>query len=32
VVIVPLPSVRPPFVIVIVPVGPTGTDAVIVTD
>jgi hypothetical protein len=31
-VIVPLPSVTPPLVIVIVPVGPAGTDAVIVTD
>jgi hypothetical protein len=29
---VPLPSVTPPLVIVIVPVGPAGTDAVIVTD
>ena len=31
-VIVPLPSVTPPLVIVMVPVGPTGTEAVIVTD
>jgi len=31
-VIVPLPSVTPPLVIVMVPVGPAGTDAVIVTD
>jgi hypothetical protein len=31
-VMVPLPSVTPPLVIVIVPVGPTGTEAVIVTD
>ena len=31
-VIVPLPSVTPPLVIVIVPVGPLGTEAVIVTD
>ena len=31
-VIVPLPSVTPPLVIVMVPVGPIGTDAVIVTD
>ena len=31
-VIVPLPRVTPPLVIVMVPVGPTGTDAVIVTD
>ena len=30
-VIVPLPSVTPPLVIVIVPVGPAGTEAVIVT-
>jgi hypothetical protein len=30
-VMVPLPSVTPPLVIVIVPVGPAGTDAVIVT-
>lgn len=30
-VMVPLPSVTPPLVIVIVPVGPTGTEAVIVT-
>jgi hypothetical protein len=28
---VPLPRVTPPLVIVIVPVGPTGTEAVIVT-
>jgi hypothetical protein len=31
-VIVPLPRVTPPLVIVIVPVGPAGTDAVIWTD
>ena len=31
-VIVPLPSVTPPLVMVMVPVGPTGTEAVIVTD
>ena len=31
-VMVPLPSVTPPLVIVMVPVGPTGTDAVIVTE
>jgi hypothetical protein len=31
-VIFPLPSVIPPLVIVIVPVGPTGTEAVMVTD
>ena len=31
-VMVPLPSVTPPLVIVMVPVGPTGTEAVIVTD
>jgi hypothetical protein len=30
-VIVPLPSVTPPLVMVIVPVGPTGTEAVIMT-
>jgi hypothetical protein len=30
-VIVPLPSVAPPLVIVMVPVGPAGTEAVIVT-
>jgi hypothetical protein len=30
-VMVPLPRVTPPLVIVIVPVGPCGTDAVIVT-
>ena len=30
-VIVPLPNVTPPLVIVTVPVGPAGTDAVIVT-
>ena len=30
-VMVPLPSVTPPLVIVIVPVGPTGTDAVMLT-
>ncbi len=29
---VPLPRVTPPLVIVMVPVGPFGTDAVIVTD
>lgn len=28
----PDPSVTPPLVIVIVPVGPIGTDAVIVTE
>ena len=31
-VIFPLPNVTPPLVIVIVPVGPFGTEAVIVTD
>lgn len=31
-VMVPLPNVTPPLVIVMVPVGPTGTEAVIVTD
>lgn len=31
-VMVPLPNVTPPLVIVIVPVGPGGTEAVIVTD
>ena len=31
-VIVPLPSVTPPLVIVMVPVGPDGIEAVIVTD
>ena len=31
-VIVPLPSVTPPLVIVMVPVGPEGTEAVIVTE
>ena len=31
-VIGPLPSVTPPLVIVMEPVGPTGTEAVIVTD
>jgi hypothetical protein len=31
-VMVPLPSVTPPLVIVMVPVGPAGTEAVIVTD
>jgi hypothetical protein len=31
-VMVPLPRVTPPLVIVMVPVGPTGTEAVIVTD
>lgn len=31
-VMVPLPSVDPPLVIVMVPVGPVGTEAVIVTD
>jgi hypothetical protein len=31
-VMVPLPSVDPPLVIVMVPVGPGGTEAVIVTD
>jgi hypothetical protein len=31
-VMVPLPRVTPPLVIVMVPVGPAGTDAVIVTD
>ena len=31
-VMVPLPSVTPPLVIVIVPVGPLGTEAVIETD
>ena len=31
-VMAPLPNVTPPLVIVIVPVGPTGTEAVIVTD
>jgi hypothetical protein len=30
-VMVPLPSVTPPLVIVMVPVGPFGTEAVIVT-
>jgi len=30
-VIVPLPSVTPPLVMVMAPVGPTGTEAVIVT-
>ena len=30
-VIVPLPNVTPPLVMVMVPVGPTGTEAVIVT-
>ena len=30
-VMVPLPNVTPPLVIVIVPVGPGGTEAVIVT-
>ena len=30
-VMVPLPNVTPPLVIVIVPVGPAGTEAVIVT-
>jgi hypothetical protein len=30
-VIVPLPNVTPPLVIVMVPVGPAGTEAVIVT-
>ena len=30
-VIVPLPKVTPPLVIVMVPVGPAGTEAVIVT-
>ena len=30
-VMVPLPNVTPPLVIVIVPVGPEGTEAVIVT-
>jgi hypothetical protein len=30
-VIVPLPNVTPPLVIVIVPVGPAGTEAVIAT-
>ena len=31
-VMVPLPRVTPPLVIIIVPVGPFGTEAVIVTD
>ena len=31
-VIVPLPRVTPPLVIVMVPVGPAGTEAVIVTE
>ena len=31
-VIVPLPRVTPPVVIVMVPVGPSGTEAVTVTD
>ena len=31
-VMVPLPRVTPPLVIVMVPVGPFGTEAVIVTD
>jgi hypothetical protein len=31
-VMVPLPSVTPPLVMVIVPVGPLGTEAVIETD
>jgi hypothetical protein len=31
-VIVPLPNVTPPLVIVMVPVGPAGTEAVIVTE
>jgi hypothetical protein len=31
-VMAPLPSVTPPLVIVMVPVGPGGTEAVIVTD
>jgi hypothetical protein len=31
-VMVPLPRVTPPLVIVMVPVGPVGTEAVIVTD
>jgi hypothetical protein len=31
-VMVPLPSVTPPLVSVMVPVGPAGTEAVIVTD
>jgi hypothetical protein len=31
-VMVPLPNVTPPLVIVIVPVGPGGTEAVMVTD
>jgi hypothetical protein len=31
-VMVPLPSVAPPLVSVMVPVGPDGTEAVIVTD
>jgi hypothetical protein len=31
-VIVPLPRVTPPLVIVMVPVGPAGTDAVMLTD
>ena len=31
-VMVPLPNVTPPLVIVIVPVGPAGTEAVIVTE
>jgi hypothetical protein len=30
-VMVPLPNVTPPLVIVMVPVGPAGTEAVIVT-
>jgi hypothetical protein len=29
---VPLPSVTPPLVIVMLPIGPGGTEAVIVTD
>ena len=31
-VIVPLPRVTPPLVIVMMPVGPSGTEAVTVTD
>ena len=31
-VIVPLPRVTPPLVIVMLPVGPAGTEAVMVTD
>jgi hypothetical protein len=31
-VMVPLPRVTPPLVMVMVPVGPVGTEAVIVTD